>query len=215
MVYFIRWSFFSIGLIFFSMGIVLAINVQYLGVQSWDVLHVALNNKFGLTIGSWSIIVGTLLILITLVIDYKFIRTGTFINIICVGMLVDLFLWLDFLPKATHTWTDLFIIMGGMVLMGLAGGMYNAGGVGSGPRDGFMLAISQKWNYSIKRIRMTMETFVLIFGFLLGGPLFIFTFIFTFVQSPLFEFSYIRIGEFIAKFQVKHEGRLEEERKQA
>src|SRR5690625_5707533 len=54
MVYFIRWSFFSIGLIFFSMGIVLAINVQYLGVQSWDVLHVALNNKFGLTIGSWS-----------------------------------------------------------------------------------------------------------------------------------------------------------------
>lgn len=215
MVYFIRWSFFSIGLIFFSMGIVLAINVQYLGVQSWDVLHVALNNKFGLTIGSWSIIVGALLIMITLLVDHRFIRIGTFINIICVGMFVDLFLWLDFLPKATHTWTDILIIMSGIVLMGLAGGMYNAGGVGSGPRDGFMLAISHKWNYSIQRIRMTMETFVLIFGFLLGGPLFIFTFIFTFIQSPLFEFSYIRLGNLIVRLQAKQDAKLVEESKEA
>src|SRR5690625_7601190 len=99
--------------------------------------------------------------MITLLVEHRFIRIVIFITIICVVMFVDLFLWLDFLTKATHTWTDILIIMSGIVLMGLAGGMYNAGGVGSGPRDGFMLAISHKWNYSIQRIRMTMETFVL------------------------------------------------------
>src|SRR5690625_6187355 len=104
--------------------------------------------------------------------------------------------------------------MSGIVLMGLAGGMYNAGGVGSGPRDGFMLAISHKWNYSIQRIRMTMETFVLIFGFLLGGPLFIFTFIFTFIQSPLFEFSYIRLSNFIVRIQENKEAELSVESKE-
>src|SRR5690625_6824065 len=104
--------------------------------------------------------------MITLLVDHRFIRIGTFINIICVGMFVDLFLWLDFLPKATHPWSDILIIMSGIVLMGLAGGLYNVGGVGSGPREGFMLAISLNWNYPIQRLRLPIEPFVLFFVFL-------------------------------------------------
>src|SRR5690625_2552191 len=203
MVYFIRWSFFSIGLIFFSMGIVLAINVQYLGVQSWDVLHVALNNKFGLTIGSWSIIVGALLIMITLLVDHRFIRIGNFINIICIGAFVDLFLWLDFLPKATHTWVDVPIILVGIALMGLGGGLYNAARVGAGPRDGFMFSISDKTGLSIGKIRIITETTVLVIGFLIGGPVFIITLIFTFVQSPIFQFVYLRTSRYVDKLEEK------------
>src|SRR5699024_4091106 len=105
--------------------------------------------------------------------------------LLIVGMRVDFHLWLDILPKATGRWTDVLIILSGMVLMGIAGGMYNAGGVGSGPRDGFMLAVSDKWNIPISRMRIITETVVVLIGFLLGGPVFLFTFLFTLVQSPL------------------------------
>lgn len=202
MVKLIRWCTFLIGLVFFSMGITLAINVQHLGVQAWDTLHVALYDKFGLSIGTWSIMIGFILIGTTLVLDKTYIKVGTFLNLIIVGLLVDFHLWLDILPKATGAWTDIVIILAGMVLMGLAGGMYNAGGVGSGPRDGFMLAVSYKWNIPIGRMRILTETSVVIIGFLLGGPVFLFTFLFTLVQSPLFQYSYLKISQFINRFEM-------------
>jgi len=92
--------------------------------------------------------------------------------------------------------------------MGLAGGMYNAGGVGSGPRDGFMLAVSYKWNIPIGRMRIITETSVVLIGFLLGGPVFLFTFLFTLVQSPLFQYSYLKISQFIERFEMNENKRL-------
>src|SRR5690625_2192055 len=99
MVKVIRWSTFLIGLVFFSAGITLAINVQNLGVQAWDTLHVALNDKFGLTIGTWSILIGFILIGTTLILDKSYIKIGTFLNLIIVGLLVDLHLWLGILDR--------------------------------------------------------------------------------------------------------------------
>lgn len=198
----VRWSLFLFGLIFFSIGICLAINVQYLGVQAWDTLHVALYDKFGLSIGTWAIIIGLFLVGITWVLDKSYIKIGTFLNIFIVGLFVDLFLWLDFLPQASDRWTDVLIILTGIVLMGLAGGMYNAAGVGSGPRDGFMLAVSYKWNIPIGRMRIITETGIVLLGFILGGPVFLFTFLFTLIQSPLFQYSYLKIKRFVDRFKI-------------
>lgn len=203
MLLFIRWLVYSGGIILFSLGICVTVNVKHLGVQSWDVLHIGLYETFGLTIGSWTIIIGLMLVGVAYMINKSLVQLGTFLNIIFVGSLVDLFLWLDFLPKATHTWVDMVIIMIGMIIMGLAGGMYNAGQVGAGPRDGFMLGISMKYNLPIGRVRMITETGVVVIGFLFGGPVFIFTIIFTFVQSPVFQISFKQFNKLIYALEVK------------
>ena len=70
------------------------------------------------------------------------------------------------------------------------GGMYVAAGIGAGPRDGFMLTISDKTGLSISRARIIVECVVLIIGFMLGGPVFIVTFLYTFIQSPIFQQSF-------------------------
>src|SRR5699024_1259067 len=106
------------------------------------------------------------------------------------GSFVDFYLWTDILPDATHTWTDYVMIFCGILIMGIGGGLYNAGGVGSGPRDGFMLSISDKIGWSISTVRIIVECFVLVIGFLLGGPIFIVTFVFTFIHSPVFQRTY-------------------------
>lgn len=194
---FMRWSFFTIGLIIFSLGITLTINMQHLGIHPWDVLSVAFFNKIGLSIGSWNIIIGLFLIIVSWILDKSYIKVGTFLNALIIGSFVDLFLWLDFLPYASHQWSDVLFIIIGIIVMGVGGGMYNAGGVGAGPRDGFMLSIADKSGISIGRVRIITETFVLLVGLLLGGPVFIFTFIFTFIQSPIFQYSYLTFSRFV------------------
>lgn len=175
--------------------------MKHLGVHPWDVLSVAMTQLFGLTVGIWTIIIGTVLIIVALILDRSYIRAGTFFNLIAVGSLVDFYLWLDFFPPITHTWTDVLVMVFGIFLMGFGGGTYNAMRIGSGPRDGFMLSISDKTGFSISRVRILTETTALIIGFLLGGPVFIFTFLFTLIQSPIFQFTYLRVGKILVSFE--------------
>lgn len=186
----IQVPFFIVGLILFSYGISVAIKVKYLGVHPWDVLNIAFYDKFGLTIGTWNLIFGLMLVLVTLLINRTYVNIGTFINALMVGPMVDFFLWLDVLPQASTLILDVLVLLLGIVIMGIGGGMYNAARIGSGPRDGFMLAISVKLGYSISRIRIIIESLVLVIALLLGGPVFIFTFIYTFIQSPIFQAAY-------------------------
>lgn len=194
-----RLGFFLSGLILFSLGIAQSVQVQYLGIHPWEVLHVGLYEKFGLSIGTWSIIIGIGLILITLILDRRYINIGTFLNVFFVGWAVDLWLWLDFLPKGGSLTRDVVIMLCSMALMGFGGGMNNAARIGSGPRDGFMLSISDKTGISIRKVRITMETSVVLLGILIGGPVFLFTFLYTFVQSPIFQYAYERTTVWLIK----------------
>ncbi len=197
----IRWSVYFMGLVIFSCGITMTIYMQHLGIHPWDVLNVAMYEKIGLTIGSWNIIFSFLLIIVSWILDKSYIKIGTFLNAILIGAFVDFYMWLDFLPKATHTWLDIFIILLGIMVMGIGGGIYNAAGVGSGPRDGFMLSISDKTKQPIGRVRIIVESLVLVIGLILGGPVFIVTFLFTFIQSPIFQFVYLKLSKRIEQFE--------------
>ncbi|WP_421904228.1 YczE/YyaS/YitT family protein [Oceanobacillus halophilus] len=181
----------------FSLGITMTINVQHLGIHPWDVLNVAMFNLIGLSIGSWAIIISGLLIVISWILDKRYIKIGTFFNAVLIGVFVDTYMWLDFLPKATNTWIDILTMLVGIVVMGIGGGIYNAAKVGSGPRDGFMLSISDKTGASIGKVRIITESSVLVIGLILGGPVFIVTFIFTFIQSPIFQVTYLKLASIL------------------
>lgn len=194
-----HWIFFIIGNMIFSLGITMTINVKHLGIHPWEVLNVAMYEKVGFTIGTWSILISFLLVIISFILDRRYVKLGTFVNAFIIGLFVDFYLWAGFLPQATNTWTDVLVIIVGIIVMGIGGGMYNAAGVGSGPRDGFMLSISDKTGMSIRRVRIMTESSVLVVGLIIGGPVFVFTLIFTFVQSPIFQHSYTLFREFILK----------------
>lgn len=204
MLHSLRWSVFFIGLIIFSFGITMTINVQHLGLHPWDVLNVSFYERVGLSIGSWNIIISIILIIVSWLLDKSYIKLGTFFNAVLVGAFVDFYMWLDFLPAPSNSWVDVVLIIIGIVIMGLGGGIYNAAGVGSGPRDGFMLSISDKLGAPIGRVRIISESLVLVIGLILGGPVFVFTFIFTFIQSPIFQYVYLKIGRQINEIEHQH-----------
>lgn len=200
---FYRIGLYLLGLIVFSLGITTTINVQHLGIHPWDVLNVGLYDRLGLSIGSWNIIIGGVLIVVSLILDRSYVRIGTFTNAIFVGVFVDTYLWLNFLPHATNTWVDIVIIGSGIVIMGIGGGAYNAAGIGAGPRDGFMLSISDRTGITIGKMRIIIESMILVIGLIIGGPVFVVTFIFTFVQSPIFQFSFLRLSKVMEKLEFK------------
>nr|WP_218781154.1 YitT family protein [Bacillus sp. EB106-08-02-XG196] len=177
------------GLTFFGLGNAIAVKVQHVGLHPWEVLNVALYQHFGLTIGTWGVVCGLLLVIISFFTARKYIRIGTFLNALLIGPIMDFFLWLDFLPESTNSWVDYLILFCAIVIAGIGGGMYVAAGLGAGPRDGFMLSISNKTKLSVSQARILVESFILIIGFILGGPVFIATFLYTFIQSPVFQRS--------------------------
>lgn len=203
--YIIRWLTYVIGIIIFSLGITITITVQHLGLHPWDVLNVAFYEKFGLTIGTWQIIISFVLIVISWILDKSYVKLGTFLNAILIGLFVDFYMWLGFLPEPSYAWPDAVTMTIGIIIMGFGGGLYNAAGVGSGPRDGFMLSIAEKIGASIGKVRIIIETIVLVIGLLLRGPVHVVTFIFTFIQSPIFQFTYERFRKLVTRLEARYD----------
>ncbi|MDX5436084.1 MAG: hypothetical protein LPK03_02760 [Pontibacter sp.] len=185
----IRYTFFFMGLVCFGLGIAISVKVKHLGLHPWDVLNVAFAQEFGLSIGTWSVIVGMALILVSLFISRKYVNIGTFLNALLIGPFMDFFLWLNILPEPTYTWVDYVWLLIAILIIGIGGGMYVAGGIGAGPRDGFMLTISDRTGFSVSKARIVEECVVLVIGYLLGGPVYIVTFFYTFILSPVFQVS--------------------------
>lgn len=198
---YVRILLFLLGSLIYALGISVTIKVQHLGIHPWDVLNVGLYNELGLSIGTWNIIVGAILITTSFILDRAYVKAGSLFSAVIIGIFVDFYLWMDILPSATHSWVDIITILIGIAIMGVGGGMYNAAQIGSGPRDGFMLSLSEKLNVSIGRVRIITETIVLIIGLFIGGPVFVFTFVFTFVQSPIFQVTYLKLLDYMNRIE--------------
>ncbi|MFC0270115.1 YitT family protein [Metabacillus herbersteinensis] len=175
---FFRWSVYFLGLLTMSLGIVLTIRAE-LGVSPWDVLHIGLYNQFGLTIGSWAIIVGGVILTLSGLLTKKWPQLGAFVNMLTVGVFIDLYLLLPFLKTPTSIVGQLFMLLIGMMVMGYGIGIYISARCGAGPRDSLMMALVETSKKPISVIRGSIEVFVLLVGWLLGGPVFFGTILLT------------------------------------
>ena len=91
-----RFIIYLFGLLVMSLGIVLLILAD-LGPSPWDVLHVGLYYKFGLTIGSWNVIAGFFILGVSAMISKSIPQFGAFLNMILVGLFIDMYLMIPFL----------------------------------------------------------------------------------------------------------------------
>ncbi|WP_313149830.1 YczE/YyaS/YitT family protein [Lysinibacillus capsici] len=182
-----RCLFFITGIIVLSFGITLTIKGQLFGVGSWDVLHIGLTKTVGLSIGSWSIILGLAILAFDMLITKKFPLPGTFIDMFLAGIFIDIFNY--WLPDIDGFWMQLISYLTGLVLLGWGCGMYMVANLGIGPRDTLMLMMVHKLGWSVTRSRTTMEVTVAIIGFLLGGPIGIGTVFMAFGLGPIVQFA--------------------------
>jgi uncharacterized membrane protein YczE len=136
-----------------------------LGVDPWDVFHQGLSRRLGLGVGTWSIIVGGAVLLLWIPLRQR-PGFGTLSNVLVVGLVIDLML--DFVPPVHVLALQIVVMLGGVVLNGIATGAYIGAGLGPGPRDGLMTGLAAR-GHSIRVVRTSIELTVLFTGWLLGG----------------------------------------------
>lgn len=166
--FFYRWLFFISGLIVLAFGFTMIIKADRLGIGPWDVLNVGLFKNFGLTIGTWAILVGLAVVLSTIIFTRKVPQIGTFLNMLLIGVFIDFFYWL--LPDVETLAAQIAMFVVGLLIGGYGVGLYVAPRMGAGPRDTLMLLLVEKTGLSISVIRTSMEVSVALIGWMLGGP---------------------------------------------
>jgi len=172
-----------IGLVLFGVGIAMMLQ-SGLGLPPWDVLHQGLTEEFGITVGIWSIIISVAILVLWLPLREKY-GVGTVLNAIIIGVVIDI--GAIVIPRPESVWWNIVLMLGGIVLIGLASGMYIGANLGPGPRDGLMTAIARR-GPSIRLTRWGLEIVVLITGILLGGTFGVGTIAFAVFIGPIVQF---------------------------
>jgi len=153
-----------------------------LGLAPWDVLHSGLTQHFPISIGQAVVIMSFVVLILWIPLREK-PGLGTISNALIVGMSADATLALLDRPDAMVLRVALMV--GGIVLCGLATAMYIGAQLGRGPRDGLMTGLARRTGLSLRLVRTGLEVTVVLIGLLLGGTLGLGTVLYALAIGPL------------------------------
>jgi uncharacterized membrane protein YczE len=156
-----------------------------LGLEPWGVLHQGLAERTGLTMGEIAVIVGAAVLLFWIPLRQR-PGLGTVSNVFAVGIAIDATLAL--LPDVHGLFARIALTVAGIVLNGVATGLYISARFGPGPRDGLMTALNRITGRSVRQVRTALEAAVVASGFLLGGTVGVGTVAYALAIGPLAQF---------------------------
>ncbi|WP_406448267.1 hypothetical protein OG782_05515 [Streptomyces sp. NBC_00876] len=156
-----------------------------LGLEPWGVLHQGLAERTGISIGVVSIIIGAIVLVLWIPLRQR-PGLGTVSNVFAVGLAMDGTLAL--VPEVHGLAARATVMAAGIVLNGIATGLYIAARFGPGPRDGLMTGLHRRTGRSIRLVRTAIEVAVVATGFLLGGSLGVGTVLYALAIGPLAQF---------------------------
>lgn len=168
------------GLVLYGISSGLMLRAR-LGLMPWGVLHLGLSRVFGHEVGTWTIIVGLLVLLLWWPLRLR-PGVGTLGNVVVIGLAVNE--TLAVVPVARTLAVQVPLLLAGILLNGVATGAYIGAGLGAGPRDGLSVGLAEK-GMSLRVVRTSIEVFVLILGWLLGGNLGVGTALYALAIGPI------------------------------
>jgi uncharacterized membrane protein YczE len=170
-----------VGLWLYGFGAALQVRAG-LGLDPWDVFHQGGARHLGLAIGTVLIIVGALVLLLWIPLRQR-PGPGTVSNVVLIGVALNVSL--EWLPDVHTMWLRIATLSLGIVLGGVATGMYIGAHYGPGPRDGLMTGLARRTGRSIRLVRTCLEVTVLVAGWALGGTVGIGTVAYALAIGPL------------------------------
>jgi uncharacterized protein len=155
------------GLALFGLGDGLIIQ-SGLGNAPWSVLAQGISLKSGLSIGTSTLIIGSLVLALWIPLRER-PGFGTLSNIIIISLFIEIAT--NIFPKQENLIPGLVFTLVGIAMVGIGSSLYITCGLGPGPRDGAMTGLHQRTGVRVGRVRLGLEIVVSIAGALLGGTL--------------------------------------------
>ncbi len=164
-------------------GVSLALMVLgNIGLAPWDVLHSGFIRHVPITLGQAVVLFSFVVLVLWIPLREK-PGLGTISNALVVGMSADATLGMFEAPS--NLVVQIALMVGGILLCGLATALYIGAQFGRGPRDGLMTGFARRTGLSIRLVRTTLEITVVVLGLLLGGTLGVGTVVFALTIGPI------------------------------
>jgi uncharacterized membrane protein YczE len=170
-----------VGLVAYGVSLALMVRGD-LGLAPWDVLHSGFIEHVPITLGQAVILFSFVVLVIWIPLREK-PGIGTISNALVVGLSADATLALFDNPDAMAP--RVALMLGGVLLCGLATAVYVGAQLGRGPRDGLMTGLSRRTGLSLRLVRTGLEVTVVLIGLAMGGVLGIGTLVYAFAIGPI------------------------------
>lgn len=171
------------GLLLYGISLAFLLRAE-LGLAPWDVLHQGLAQITGTSVGTMVIVVSFVVLLFWIPLRQR-PGFGTIANAIVVGVAVDVTL---LVLGPVDAWAlRILLLVSGVLLNSLATALYIGALLGPGPRDGLMTALVARTGRSVRLVRTTLEAFVLVVGWVLGGTVGIGTLLYAVAIGPIVQ----------------------------
>ncbi|WP_408009733.1 YczE/YyaS/YitT family protein [Pseudalkalibacillus sp. A8] len=181
-------SFFVIGLFIMTLGISATI-VSGLGASPLDALNVGLTKHFGLTVGSWEVIGGIILVFINAWIQKSKPTYFAIVTAMITGIFIDFWLftlWTVWEP--TGLTLKALVLGSGLLLLGLGISIYLHSNLALIPVDGTMIALHKRYGFRLAVAKTIAGVFILMLALIAGGPVGIGTLIVVLCVGPIIGF---------------------------
>jgi uncharacterized membrane protein YczE len=169
------------GLALYGLSMAMQIRAA-LGLNPWDVLHEGLAERTPLSFGAITAVTGVVVLLLWIPLRQR-PGIGTVANVVVIAVAVDVGLLL--VPVTEALVPRIALLIGGVLLNGVATAAYVGARLGPGPRDGLMTGLCARTGWSVRLVRTGIEAAVLAAGWLLGGTVGVGTVLYALAIGPL------------------------------
>jgi len=192
-----RWSQLLSGLFLFGFSAAMMLRAN-IGVDPWTVFAEGFNVRWGFSFG-WVIVISGLAVLLIWIPLRQRPGIGTILNALLVGPSMEVGLALVETPETLPQRIVLF--SSGLLMMGIASGLYIGARFGPGPRDGLMVGFNARFGWPMWAVRTGVESTVLAIGWALGGTFGVGTIVFAVLIVALAQRAIMvfRVPDYLTK----------------
>ncbi len=178
-----------VGLWLFGTAEALIVTAR-IGNTPWTVLSEGLARHTPLSIGGATFVISAVILLLWIPLRER-PGLGTLANAVLIA--VALGVGVRYLPRPTAPAAQLAQVVGGTVLLALAGALYLTANLGPGPRDGLMTGLHEQYGWRVAPVRTVLEVAACAVGWVLGGKVGIGTAVFALGVGPVLAWWLARL----------------------
>ncbi|MFV8828275.1 YczE/YyaS/YitT family protein [Alkalihalobacterium sp. APHAB7] len=187
-----------VGLFILAVGITFTI-ISNLGAGAWDALSVGLSVRFGLTVGTWVILIGVILIIVNALISWSRPEIHSLLTVVILGYFIDFWLLIVFQDiRLNELPIQSAVLLLGVTLMGLGISTYLQADFAIIPIDRLMLNLKQLLRLPLMGAKTSAEIIALVAALVVGGPIGVGTIIVTLSIGPLIQLFYKRVKRIVS-----------------
>ncbi|QHE51073.1 YitT family protein [Pontibacillus sp. HMF3514] len=206
-----RVTVYLLGMVTNFFGVALIINAM-LGAGFWTSFFVGLSDKFGYTVGFWYGVFQFLFIFVNGWLVKQAPEIRAVIPVLLESLILDFWLEIVFanisLANAPFL-LQLFTLLSGVLIVGLGVSVYILPQFPRAPVDQLFLAVSHRFNLSLRMGQTVVAAIVASVAFLIGGPVGIGTLAGILFLGPAIQYCYTRVYPMYYQFHPQYQDETE------